>query len=84
MAKINGYKIATATSASQLTEIVKHLMVTEGWQPVGGHGVVETHHQPKYAGKQHMQTVIRTEYSQTLVNDKYISKTEPTWERGEL
>ena len=65
--KTKDYKIVTSSSASQLTELVKHLMVTEDWQPIGGHGVVEKHHQPKYAGKQLMQTQIRVEYSQTLI-----------------
>jgi len=60
------YKIVTATSASQLTDKVKNLMVTEGWTPVGGHGVVEKHHQAQNAGNLYKQTIIKLEYSQTL------------------
>jgi hypothetical protein len=65
--KTKDYKIVTSTSASQLSEMVRHLMVTEDWQPIGGHGVVEKHHQPQYAGKQLKQTLIKLEYSQTLI-----------------
>jgi len=61
------YKVVTATSASQLTEKVRHLMVTEEWKPVGGHQAVELHHQNQFAGSSHRATVIKVEYSQTLI-----------------
>lgn len=62
------YKILTDTNASELNVKVQD-MLEIGWTPVGGHKVVEKHHQPKYAGSQHMQTVIRSEYSQTLIKE---------------
>ena len=62
------YKILTDTSASGLNVKVQD-MIEIGWKPKGGHKVVEKHHQPKYSGSQHMQTVIRSEYSQTLVKE---------------
>ena len=67
------YKILTDSSASGLNVKVQD-MLEIGWKVKGGHKVVEKHHQPKYAGSQHMQTVIRSEYSQTLIKkDQVIS-----------
>ena len=63
------YIIVTSYSASQLSIKVKQLMVSDHWIPIGNHSVVETHHQLKYSGKQHMQTVIKSEYSQTLIKN---------------
>ena len=62
------YKIITANTASFLTAKVKTEMLS-GWKIAGGHQVVEIHHQPKYAGRQLMQTVIKSEYSQTLIKE---------------
>jgi len=63
---IDDYKVISKRTTSQLTQEVKAMMV-EGWTPVGGHGVVETHHQLQFAGNQHKRTEIQIEYSQTLV-----------------
>jgi hypothetical protein len=58
-------KIITSSSASGLNEKVAAAQ-KEGFEPVGSHTCVELHHQPKYAGSQHMQTQIRVEYAQTV------------------
>jgi len=58
-------KIITARSASELNGKIK-TMQEEGWEPIGGHGVVTTHVQNRYAGKQLMDSVHSTEYSQTM------------------
>jgi len=60
------YKILTDNNASGLNVKVQD-MIEIGWQPIGGHSVVEKHHQLQYAGMQHKQTIIRSEYSQTLI-----------------
>lgn len=61
-------KIITAHSASHLNEKVSKL-ISEGWKPIGSHKVVEVHRQNRYAGTQHMDTIIESEYSQTMVKD---------------
>jgi len=43
--------------------------IDEGWKPVGGHQAVEWHRQNRYAGKQHMDTIIKVEYSQTIIKE---------------
>jgi hypothetical protein len=43
--------------------------ISEGWKPIGGHGVVEVHRQNRYSGSQHMDTIIKVEYSQTMIKD---------------
>ena len=62
------YKIVSSTYPEGLTSKVKELM-EEGWKPIGGHSVVETHRQNRYSGSQHMDTIIKTEYSQTLTKE---------------
>lgn len=59
-------KIITSHSASGLNEQMKKL-IEEGWKPLGSHQVVEVHYQNRYAGSQHMDTRIESEYSQTMV-----------------
>ena len=44
-------------------------MMEEGWKPIGGHSVVETHRQNRYSGQQHMDTIIKVEYSQSLIKE---------------
>jgi hypothetical protein len=63
---IKDYKIVTSNNSNGLWAKVKDLM-EEGWNPVGGHSVVELHRQNRFAGSQHKDTVIKLEYSQTLV-----------------
>lgn len=62
------YKILTSSSSYILTkEVNEH--IEKGWKPIGGHGVVNTHSQNKFAGSQHMATVHSTEYSQTMIKE---------------
>jgi hypothetical protein len=58
-------KILTAGSAHSLNIKISEA-IEEGFEPIGSHTCVETHHQPKYAGRQHMATVISVEYAQTV------------------
>lgn len=61
-------KVITAHSASELnTKIEK--MIAEGWTPIGSHHVVETHHQMRFSGMQHKDTIIQFEYSQSVKKD---------------
>ena len=62
------YKIVYAPSPEGLTNKVKE-QISEGWKPIGGHGVVEVHRQNRYSGSQHMDTIIKIEYSQTMIKD---------------
>ena len=39
----------------------------EGYGVVGGHQVVEVHHQNRFRGTQHVDTIVEHEYSITLV-----------------
>ena len=58
-------KVITSHSASGLNEQIEK-MIGEGWVPIGSHKVVETHHQMRFAGTQHKDTIIEREYSQTM------------------
>jgi len=40
--------------------------IDEGWKPVGSHAAIVIHAQNRYAGKQHMDTLYKTEYSQSI------------------
>ena len=60
--------ILTSQSASGLNTSIKN-MVAQGWTPIGPHQVVEVHHQLRYSGMQHKDTVIELEYSQTIKKD---------------
>lgn len=62
------YKIVSSTYPEGLTSKVKELM-EEGWKPIGGHSVVETHRQNRYSGQQHMDTIIKVEYTQSLIKE---------------
>lgn len=55
-------KIITAHSASELNSKLADLM-KEGWKPIGPHQVVEVHHQLRYSGMQHKDTIVEREYS---------------------
>lgn len=61
-------KILTAHSASDLNSKLADA-IKEGWTPVGSHHVVETHHQMRFTGMQHKDTIIDREYSQTVKKD---------------
>lgn len=41
----------------------------EGYEVVGSHQVVETHHQNRYRGSDHMDTIIEHEYTITMVRE---------------
>lgn len=58
-------KIITSRTASGLNEQINK-MIAEGWEPVGGHLVVQVHAQNRYSGMQHMDTIYESEYSQTM------------------
>ena len=60
------YKVVTSNHASDLTSKVNAL-IQDGFECVGSHHVVETHRQNRYSGAQHMDSVIQSEYSQTMV-----------------
>jgi hypothetical protein len=62
------YKVIYSSSPEGLTSKVKE-SITDGWKPVGGHHVVETHRQNRYSGSQHMDTHIQSEYSQTMTKE---------------
>jgi mannose-1-phosphate guanylyltransferase len=57
------YKILSASSPEELTKL------NAGWKPVGSHSVVETHRQNRYRGQQHIDTLIKHEYSQTIITE---------------
>ena len=61
-------KVITSSSAHGLNEKMKEL-IQSGWIPIGGHHVVEAHHQLRYSGMQHKETEISSEYSQTMRKD---------------
>lgn len=62
---IKEQKIITSISANGLNNKIDE-MIKDGWQPIGGHQVVQTHHQLRYSGMQHHSTTIDLEYSQTM------------------
>lgn len=62
------YKVISSNSPESLTTRVMDY-IKEGWKPVGSHQVVEIHRQERYSGSQHMDTLIKSEYSQTLIKE---------------
>lgn len=58
-------KIITAHNASELNSKLTNLM-KDGWKPIGPHQVVEVHHNLRYSGMQHKDTIVEREYSQTI------------------
>lgn len=63
------YKVVTSSSGSGLNDLVKKY-IDDGFKPVGGHHVVEVHHQLRYSGMQHRDTQIESEYSQTMIKNE--------------
>lgn len=61
--------IISSSSTHGLNEKIKQYS-NEGYVVVGSHSVVETHHQNRFRGSQHMDTLIEHEYSITLKKDK--------------
>jgi hypothetical protein len=63
---IKQQKVIYSSSPEGLnTKINEH--ITDGWQPVGSHTIVEEHHQNRFRGNQHVDTIIKSEYAQTMV-----------------
>ena len=61
----DNYRIITSSSPNGLVAQVRDLAQL-GWKPVGGHQAVTIHAQNRYAGKQHMDTTYKIEYTQTI------------------
>lgn len=66
--KIMNYKVVSATTTDMLTHRVNELL-DEGYELVGGHTVVETQRVNRFSGSQHMDTLIKCEYSQTMIKN---------------
>jgi hypothetical protein len=66
--KFMEYIILSAHTPETLTRKVQE-KINEGWKPIGGHSVVETHRQNRYRGQDHMDTLIESEYAQTMIKD---------------
>ena len=62
------YKVLTSSSPEGLTEKINNL-IKDGWKPTGSHQVVEQHRQNRYSGSQHNDTLIKHEYSITMVKE---------------
>ena len=62
------YKIVYAPSPEGLVGKVNEEM-KNGWTPIGGHQVSEQHRQNRFSGTQHMDTIIKQEYSQSLIKN---------------
>ena len=62
------YKILSSSSPEGLTEKINNL-IKDGWKPMGSHQVVEQHRQNRYSGSQHNDTLIKHEYSITMVKE---------------
>jgi len=62
------YKVLTSSSPEGLTEKINNL-IKDGWKPMGSHQVVEQHRQNRYSGLQHQDTLIKHEYSISMVKE---------------
>jgi hypothetical protein len=62
------YKVLTSSSPEGLTEKINNL-IEDGWKPTGSHQVVEQHRQNRYSGSQHQDTLIKHEYSISMVKE---------------
>lgn len=60
------YKIVYSSSPEGLVGKVNQ-EIKNGWEPIGGHQVSEQHRQNRYSGTQHMDTIIKQEYSQSMI-----------------
>jgi hypothetical protein len=59
------YQIVTSDSPHELTTKINKL-IADGWKPIGSHQVVITREQNRYSGSQHMDTIYKAEYTQTM------------------
>jgi hypothetical protein len=62
------YQIVSGDSPHELTSKINKL-ITDGWKPIGSHQVVITREQNRYSGSQHMDTINKAEYTQTMMID---------------
>lgn len=62
------YNVLSTHSPETLVRMVEE-KIKEGWKPIGGHLVVETHRQNRYRGSEHIDTLIKSEYSQTIIKE---------------
>lgn len=62
------YKVITSSSPEGLNEKINNL-IKNGWKPMGSHQVVEQHRQNRYSGMQHQDTLIKHEYSISMILD---------------
>jgi len=60
------YKIVSSNYPEGLTQKINEL-IKDGWKPIGGHNVVVTHIQNRYSGSQHIDSVYKHEYTQTMI-----------------
>lgn len=58
-------KIIAAGTPEALNAKIKKYQ-KEGWECVGGHTAIQLHAQLRYAGTQHMDTLHKTEYAQSM------------------
>ena len=58
-------KIIRSNSIEEINKKMSEL-IQDGWEPIGSHQAVARHHQLRYAGMQHKDTMIEIEYSQTM------------------
>jgi hypothetical protein len=61
-------RILTAGTPEGLNAKIKKYL-EEGWECVGGHTGLALHSQLRYAGSQHMDTIHKAEYAQTIKKD---------------
>ena len=69
MKEIENQIIITSGSASALNQKIADKM-KEGFVPVGSHTLAMEHAQNRYSGSQHMDTIYKSEYAQTMVKYK--------------
>ena len=60
------YKVIYGESPNELSTKVNQY-INEGWKLLGSHQVVVVREQNRYSGTQHMDTLYKLEYSQTII-----------------
>jgi hypothetical protein len=58
-------KIITANSPEALNSKIKEA-ISDGWKCIGSHTAMRLHAQLRYSGSQHMDTLHKAEYAQTI------------------
>lgn len=59
------FKIVYGSSPESLVKKVNE-EIKLGWNVIGGHQVSEQHRQNRFSGQQHMDTIIKQEYSVSM------------------